>query len=678
MLTLIKDWVHGRGFSVLVGICLLLVSWIHFSPESTVLNYFDPLKMCVWAGLCVLLAVVWVVSDAQKIDRCIGLALGLAGWMVIRTFWRPDWMTELGVLWGWLLPLLLFMLGYALRLRPRQLAWGLLCVASIQMVVMLLQRGGFDPFFAETTGLMSYLPGRMIGTMGYHNQALDFVCLCSVGALILTRRNSVRLAVFLSVMLLAGLTANRGGMLALTMAAILSQWANTRFGESRPRVVYIRLCLAFVVILAVASMVLALPGTRERMNGVLIHGREDPAVGSRMVMSQIGLKMWQERPLTGWGAGEYAYQYLTRLAGLFPEDKTHAQLRSIVFAREAHNDYIQFAAEFGVIGLILFILLVGVVFRQIWMTKSQVQDMFPAFAYVAGYMAVASLVAFPWQTSGSGPLAGLLLGILTGAIKEHSPESKTILPLSPVLGIAAKTMVFLLSLVLATWYFGDAYFSAYCSEMFSKAASVSKGESVRPTDVLPPFAHRYEALLGAAYAKGGSYGVAEPLLLHAVTGYKDPTLYSNLGNVYARQGKWIPAGKIYQEWANTGINHEEALKNLSIAYENMGQFQKAREMCERRAKLWPDCDFADIQRLAVLEIRTGDAKAALNNVVRFEDALRRRGHTGQAELDNLAGAALLKMGRYSDAEIRFKAALMKKPSLESARRNLEQCQVLRR
>lgn len=461
--------------------------------------------------------------------------------------------------------------------------------------------------------------------------------------------------------------------MALTAAAILSQWANTRFGTSRPRSVYIRLGLAFAVILAVASMVMTLPGTRERVKGVLVHGREDAAVGSRMVMGKIGLEMWAERPLTGWGAGEYAYQYLQRLANRFPEEKTHAQLRNLVFAREAHNDYIQFAAEFGLIGLILAFFLIVTVFRQFWVSKSQNQDTFPAFAYVAGYMSVAALVSFPWQTSGSGPLAGLLLGSLVGAVKENTPQGSAMSQLSRVGCIASKTTVLLLSLTLAAWCAVDATLSVYCPEICRRAESANKGEYF-----LPPWAHRYEALLGAAFARAGSYSKAEPLLLHALSGYKDPTLFSNLGNVYAKQGKWLPAAEMYREWAATGIDHEEALRNLSIAYENLGQYSQAREIGERRSKLWPDCGFIDIQRLAVLEMRTGDFSAALNNVLRYEDALRRRGHMVPAELDNLAGAALLKLRRYEEAEIFLKAALNKKPDLESARRNLDQLQALNR
>ena len=75
---------------------------------------------------------------------------------------------------------------------------------------------------------------------------------------------------------------------------------------------------------------------------------------SRDEVTAATLETWQEHPLLGIGAGGFYYSY--------PSFR-YAEHKSELTTRYAHNDYVQFLAEFG---LIAFLLLLGSVLYCLW------------------------------------------------------------------------------------------------------------------------------------------------------------------------------------------------------------------------------------------------------------------------------------------------------------------------
>ena len=178
---------------------IILISLVYIPPAWTALNYFDPPKRFFWGVLALILAL-----EARKEDNRLGgsvfcLAFGLLGWMGLRTLFRPAPMVELDVLFSWMLPLILLVVGASLPRGPgrRFLGGCLMLAGGIQAVLMALQRIGLDPLFAETTVGMAYTPGRMVGTIGYHNQAVDFLALSATGVILLSKSFATRVGVML-------------------------------------------------------------------------------------------------------------------------------------------------------------------------------------------------------------------------------------------------------------------------------------------------------------------------------------------------------------------------------------------------------------------------------------------------------------------------------------------------
>lgn len=659
----------GNGWPAMAmaaGICILVASLIHIPPVWDALNFFDPPKRMAWALLAVLLAASWRLRSCRLDRPTLLLSLATMAWIILRTVLKPHPGVEIEVLCSWLLPPLLFVLAASMEQTRglRIVSACLIAAGAVQAALMALQRFGLDPVFYGTTHDMDYEPGRMIGTIGYHNQAVDFLALSCAGLFLLGRASALRLALLAAVTVVAAMTGNRGGIIALVIAtlaagAIAPLMAKLRTGRrKRTFAVAALICVATVAL--IASL---MPETSRRFRDIAANFDRSPAIQSRILLARIGCEMIEERPWTGWGSGEFAFQYLDRLAAILPEKKTHDDLRKLVFAREAHNDAIQFAAEFGMTGLLLLGVLVLSAARHLrrvgWQSETR-----PAILFAFSYIAVSACFSFPWQTGMAGPLAELLLGLMWPSAKTAGPGEKEIPGWNPpgICAHAIRPALTALALAIAGWYALDALLN--CSVPRALAA----GQKPR---FIPDFAGRYHARAGASLASHGDIAVAERELRLAQTFYRDVALLNSIGHVLAAQNKWPEALAIYKQWAACGLDHANALHNLSIACEQTGKISEAARILEQKTALWPRLTPAEIKRLAVLQYRAGRPRDALHTIRSYKKTWHATDTITISEIENIEGAICLAMGDEPEAAKWFRAALKKNPRLESARRNLE-------
>jgi len=652
--------------AVVVGGLFFSVSLIHVPSTWDALNNFDPPKRLVWAVMALILAGVWRVRICRLNRTPLALSFGVLIWIILRTFLKPHPEVDLEVLFTWILPVLLFILAASLdQLRCiRVIGWCLVLAGLIQASIMVLQRFGFDPFFIDTTSVMAYRPGRMVGTIGYQNQAVDFLALSATGIAIVSRSFFLRMVVMLAMLLVAGLTGNRGGIVAYTLAFLISQVLPVWFQESRNfrsrRKIVATLALISV---CCASALMLIPETGNRFREIFTDRNHSQAIGSRVLMARIGVGMFQDRPWVGWGAGAFAFQYLDRLGAVLPDKKTHKDLRNVVFARETHNDYLQFAVEFGIVGLLLGGALLTYAAMRCFRNIKEPSG--SAMIFILVYMAVSALFSFPWQTSMGGPMAGFLLGLLW----QTSPEAErgytvTNRPLLAFTGRVAKIFLVAVSLVLLGWFHQDAYLN------LAVPHTLASNDPAAAERLLPSYAYRYQALVGASFAKNGLDAKAEYELISAQGGYRDIPLLNNLGHVQAKTLKWGEAAGAYEKWAKSGLDHSAALMNLSIAYEQMGQFREAAETLVRRNNLWGAPSPPEIKRLAVIQLKSGDPRSAQETLSRYRRNWIFADTKTVAEIVNLEGSLWLVLGDKQEAEKSFREALDKNPDLESAKRNL--------
>jgi O-antigen ligase len=124
--------------------------------------------------------------------------------------------------------------------------------------------------------------------------------------------------------------------------------------------------LLVVLVLGAAMLMFAPPTYYERLltlgdvipsSGGQINVRDDRAIQGRASENLTAWVMIRDRPLLGVGLANFSYRYqeYSKTLGLAPSARN----------RSPHNLYLEVAAETGIIGLVVFLFLIGLAFRSI-------------------------------------------------------------------------------------------------------------------------------------------------------------------------------------------------------------------------------------------------------------------------------------------------------------------------
>lgn len=661
--THVNPWRGQMAWIWISGGWIVCISLLHIPASFPSLNAFDPPKRAMWALFLTVLALSGLLQGAFRTRPRAPLAFyGLGGWMILRTFFREVPFREMETGMNWLLPLAAFGIGaecLARADRKRTPPGAVLAAAAaFQGLLMLLQYAGADPLFGDTTSTFAYRPARMIGTVGYQNQAAETLGVLLAGIWLPRMPKWTRWAVLMAGMAVLALTGNRGGFIAYALAVLVvgstlfTNRGNRKGTDGWKRGLPAALCAALFAL----AIVLAVPNLRVRMMEL---GASSNAVQSRLWMHRVAVELWRDAPWTGAGPGEFAYQYLDRLGEVLPPEKDHEVLQQVVFARETHFDLLQFGAEFGWIGLFLLGGLAAACLKRVYRTRHDAPRTCRAWIWVAGFMGTASLFNFSWQTAMAGPLAAFLLGawLPEPAKANHNQTAPSRLGPFAFGALAVSALAGLM-------------FHARIVELSIRTpALIRKGNLQQLESLSKTCFHRHQSLAGAAYDQVGEPARAERMYQSARKGYRDIPLWSNLANLHTRRNEWGSARDLYQRWADSGIRHEEALNNLSISQENLGRFGEAAQSARERIRLWPPAGLQDLLRISVLLLQAEQAGEVVAFLERHERHWRTFPDVQQAKLWNVMGAALLRTRRIEEARIAFQTALRLDPDLQSARKN---------
>lgn len=639
---------------------------------------FELPKRIVWGALAAAMAACAATGRGAARGRGTGglrsvFGWALLAWMFARSGTRclfPGWSVPL---LSWATPLALFLIGSAwaapckaVRNLERAVVW----LGVAEAALMLLQRFGLDPVFGEATRSIAYGPGRMIGTVGYQNQAAEFlgVALCAATA----RWRSLRGCAAAAVMLAAiALTGNRGAIAGLAAVALVAAAVRLigrlrgrqRAKTARPRAGLLRAVAVFGVAVAVAGAMVAMPQTRGRF-AELANPERSVSVRSRAWMARVALSLWRDNPVFGAGAGAYGREYIDRLGALLPQKKEHSLLGALVWAREAHCDPLQFAAEFGIVGVALMAgfaatLVLGIRRRNAVCAGGALR--------ATAFLSVCSLFSFSWQTSFAAPVVALLLAsALAWRSSEASDAAARPSPFSPfrkaiALAVAAWMLVAGLGENLSSAMLGNSVWDLASGEM--------------------PLACSGEWRLRAAaeLVRAGFYSAAAQTFGEAVDEGTpvSPGALAGAGAACLKCGRFPDALQSARRLAASGLMHDEALKLESKAFEKLGRFAEAADVEAERFRLW-EREFSDgeLFRLAALSLMGRNAERAEWLARRFFERCETRGEPEKwtPQWENLRGGAFLALGRREEARNCFAEALRRDPSLHSARRNLQSMQ----
>lgn len=298
-------------------------------------------------------------------------------------------------------------------------------------------------------------------------------------------------------------------------------------------------------------------------------------VQHRLILWKAGGLMLRDAPVLGHGPDHYRSQFPLQQAK-FREAVSKQGLTFAPKEQKAHNDYVQHAAETGIVGLGVWLWLLLAVLRTGWFAATRSVDPREAALYAGLLGGAVALVLdaafnFPFRTPPAATVfflsAGLLAAGRMGAPADAPPaaSSRGRRGLQVALAAGAAVLVWRVTVpeVRADRLYarGEAQLNGGFVEMAEGDLEMSL--KLRPHD---PFA-RY--LRAVALEKGSVYdwtGHGLDRALHEyetalALGLHDELLYARLGMLYERKSHYVKAvrmgelaERIYPEYADHGAN----------------------------------------------------------------------------------------------------------------------------
>jgi len=291
--------------------------------------------------------------------------------------------------------------GFSVRRHLGKLVVVLLVAASLASLLA---------FLTATEGRLDHLSGALRN----HQLLAGLLCLSLPVVLVVSqmdeepwRRYAAQAA---AVVVIAGLlvSKNRSAWLGTVVAIIVLAVLYVRFTR-RGQPISIRshqLLLPLITILLAGGLVFAvaqIQGGLGKRAISLSRLTNDASFQWRLAMWNKGIRMANERPLTGWGIGAYPIQQALFFHPAAPSREQRAILATGPRLTEnAHNTYVQLAAELGYPGLLLYLAVFGAFF---YTTIKGLRSIRPGFrhtillgatAAVAGQM-VAAVGTPAWE-----------------------------------------------------------------------------------------------------------------------------------------------------------------------------------------------------------------------------------------------------------------------------------------
>lgn len=266
----------------------------------------------------------------------------------------------------------------------------------------------------------------------------------------------------------------------------------------------------------------------------------------RMLTWRVSIEMVKEKPITGWGLGEFSNQYGFFQAKFFKNNPNNEQLIALADKNEyAFNDPLQLLIENGLIGLVLFFILIFFVLCS----KSQNVSTY-LIAARAGVITIllAGLFSYPFEMISIWWL--FLFFIAFVSVEIDNLFIKTFLFFPKIfVGVVFSLLSFLainheISVYKAkqTWQQAN---EAFQQQLFDAAK-----KHYREVNQKLPGERKVLLGLGKVLYMTGKIEESAEVLEKASQTIADPFLFTNLGDSYQTLKKFDQAEKAYQNAAD--------------------------------------------------------------------------------------------------------------------------------
>ncbi|MEC3881795.1 O-antigen ligase family protein [Parapedobacter sp. 10938] len=268
--------------------------------------------------------------------------------------------------------------------------------------------------------------------------------------------------------------------------------------------------------------------------------KKDSADGRLLIWSST-LSMIGDHCYTGVGGGNFAPQYLNYQSSYFKKNGLQNRFEKLAGdTRYAFNDVLQIAAEFGIIGLIIFLAIVFLILNQLFgttiITSNAVLILGGSGIAIISSIIIAGLSAYPLQMTPIAMVFWCGAAISSGIFRFIKPFTK-IIPLQRIL-----LLVLLLSV--------SSYYSVYGIKRgiaYHRWGSAEMMESGKKQVLLRAIYEdlkengEFLAELAKTYIDKKQYPAAMSYLREAISHSPSPAIYYTLGECYMLHGNFEEA-----------------------------------------------------------------------------------------------------------------------------------------
>jgi len=229
----------------------------------------------------------------------------------------------------------------------------------------LLHYYGLDPYLKDTTQLISTI-GQKNWTSNY--LAMVFPIVFSYFLLQKERKNKLIYYLLLSILYAVLLICqSRGIWISIIITVVCAIYIIIKFKlfgifkENRKWLTMLLFTFLIITFVYSTDSPLNKSAITVTERAISIFDEKDVSVNNRLLIWNTAFEMIKDRPFPGIGIGLFKMDYLDYQAGFLKENPNY--LKYLSRAEEAHNEYLQLAAELGIIGLGIFLYILFILYR---------------------------------------------------------------------------------------------------------------------------------------------------------------------------------------------------------------------------------------------------------------------------------------------------------------------------
>ncbi len=306
-------------------------------------------------------------------------------------------------------------------------------------------------------------------------------------------------------------------------------------------------------------------------------GSYEGTKNQRLIMWRNSYNMFKDYWFLGVGIGNWMVYYPKYQESYAVDPALRGET---LFHINAHNDYVEFICELGLVGLLLmlwvaFAVLIGIV--RVFSLKSELrqEDQLMVMAVVLAILGIAgnAFVSFPLQQPITIAITMLYVGILAGAVWQASDSSERTfyrwaLP-SPVLKIATATAMTVATVAMLAiqviWYKSDnLYFKAVSN--YSAGNYKTSFEAAQESYKEFPIRKRTMYYIGNYYYRNQEYEKALPLFEEIRKDYPYRRQVLNaLSGVYLELGKTDEFDSLVGAWSTSRARSASVMLTKAIS-----------------------------------------------------------------------------------------------------------------